>query len=502
MPQLFDNSRVHCISLVLALGLLAGCGKQHSLPGASGNQSAPTRHITTPRQIKKSEMSEAEQKYGIAPTPDASVDYQPDVIVVGGGAESVREQHANSFMWSIDAGAAHADELKPGKIMFLTNRAVGRVLGMRKEGDTLVLVLGPVEINELLRNAHIQIDSMPIDFGEALAYSAPDMPGQIKTLAQNAPRPASAMHAMFVPTSGTPAAGAKDAAPERDVSNLVNFKVEPTASKSGLGMRATTDAGGLKVKAEVLVHLAAPTLKVNLDIKDGAIKEATIELLGAAGLTWNFDAGTDVGLRANVNGIITPNTDFSIPVGGLGGVPIAVTLRQRFQITTLLGVRNSTLSAKGKYTFNGGFQVGYRNKTWGVGGPLGFKQAASFAQTGQGVSLGVTGINLGHSTKIIVGIGAFGFAAGPYFTFFSAVGLAKTSDIGMLTCYSAPVVLKMNGGVGYMIPQAVTSAINSILRAFNVRYELRGEGGLEPSEPLTIVNTESMTGGCRPPNPT
>jgi hypothetical protein len=519
------------LTLLTAIGMLAGCGDRQSSNSVAGGQSAPTRHITTPRQIKKSEMSEAERKYGIAPIPDSSVEYQPEVIVVGGGAESVREQHSNGFMWSIDAAAAHADELKPGKIIFLTNRVVGRVLAIQKKGDTLVLVLGPVEINELIRNANIHIVGMPIDFGEALAYTAPDLPGQVVSLAENTPRPVSAMraqfayvapdfpgqvttlawdtsppahamHDLFVRTANTPAAGAPAVTPTPDVSNLVNFKTVPFASESGVGMRATTDAGGLKVKAEVLVHLSAPTLDVILRIEDGRIEEASVELKGAAGLTWNFDAGTDVGRRANVNGLLTPNTDFSIPVGGIGPVPIAVTVRQRFQIATALGVRNSTLSATGDYSFNGGFRVGYVDNQWGVGGPLGFTQSASFAQTGRGVSLGVSGINLGHSMRIVAGVGAFGFAVGPYFSFFSAVGLVKNSDIGMLACMSAPVVLKLNGGVGYLIPQSVTSAINSILRSLNIRYELKGEGGLEPSESLTIVNTESKTGGCRPADPT
>ena len=510
------------VTLILAIAILPGCGNRHSSGSAPGGQSAPTRHITTPRQIKKSEMSEAEQKYGIAPIPDSSVEYQPDVVVVGGGAESVRADQGNGFQWSIDARAAHADELKPGKIIFLTNRVVGRVLGMRKDGDDLALVLGPVQINELIRNADIRIAGMPIDFDEALAYTAPDLPGQVVSLAQNATQPASAMltqfvyaapdnagqlswtrnfprpdvamHAEFIPAADTPAT-----APTPDVSNLVNFKTVPFASKSGVGMRATTDAGGLKVKTEVLVHLAAPTLNVILRIENGSIEEASVELKGAAGLTWKFDAGTDVGLRADVNGLLTPNTDFSIPVGGIGPVPIAVTVRQRFQIATALGVRNSTLSATGEYSFNGGFRVGYSGGQWGVGGPLGFKQAASFAETGRGVSLGVSGINLGHSMRIVAGVGAFGFAVGPYFSFFSAVGMVRNSDIGMLACMSAPVVLKLNGGVGYLIPQSVTSAINFILRTLNIRYELKGEGGLQPSEALTIVNEESMTADAHRP---
>ncbi len=172
------------------------------------------------------------------------------------------------------------------------------------------------------------------------------------------------IHDLFART-----AGATSVAPTPDVSNLVNFKTVPFANRSGVGMRATTDAGGLKVKAEVMVHLEAPTLDVILRIKNGRIEEASVELKGAAGLTWKFDAGTDVGLRANVHGLLRPNTDFSIPVGGIGPVPIAVTVRQIFQIQTALGVRNSTLSAVGDYSFNGGFRVGYSDGHWGVGGP-------------------------------------------------------------------------------------------------------------------------------------
>ena len=132
--------------------------------------------------------------------------------------------------------------------------------------------------------------------------------------------------------------------------------------------------------------------------------------------------------------------------------------------------------------------------------PAEFHQKANIAETGHGVSLGVSGINLGHSIKVIAGIGVAGFAAGPYFTFFSAVGLERSSDAGMLACTYAPIKLDMNGGVGYVIPQSVTSAINFILRKLNIKYQIKGEGGLSPSTPLTIVNTGSRTGGCQAPD--
>jgi len=58
----------------------------------------------------------------------------------------------------------------------LTNRAVGRVLGIRKDDDNLVLMLGPVDLVEVVRKADIHIAGMPIDFDEAILYTLPDLP--------------------------------------------------------------------------------------------------------------------------------------------------------------------------------------------------------------------------------------------------------------------------------------------------------------------------------------
>ena len=488
-------------ALMLVLSLIHGCGDRHPADRRPGGK-APVRNISTPRQIKRSEMSIAEQKYGIAPVPDPHIEYQPDVILVGGGAESVRSQDGNGFIWTIDANAAHANELAPGKVIFLTNRAVGRVLAIRKDGDDLIVVLGPVNLVEVVRKADIHIADIPIDFDEAIPYTLSDPPAPIVSLAQFKPPAPTAVPAMFSPpTDISPGAQTPAAPPTPDVSNLVNFKTVPFANKYGIGMSAKTNAGGLIVETDVGLHLSAPKVTVDIHITPGGgVENATINLSGAAGLTWNFKAGTDVGLRANVSGILTPNTDFSVPVGGAGGLPIAITVRQRFEIKTALGVRNSTLTANGDYTFKGSFKIGYAGGQWTVGAPAEFHQKANVAETARGVSLGASGINLGHSVKVIAGIGVAGFAAGPYFTFFSAVGLERSSDVGMLACTYAPIKLDMNGGVGYVIPQSVTNAINFILRKLNIKYQIKGEGGLEPSKVLTLVNTGDRTGGCQPPD--
>ena len=471
------------VVLLVALAIVAGCGRRPS------PRSGPVR------QLKKSELSVAEQKYGIAPIPGPSVTYQPDVIVVGGGGDAIRAQSSNGFIWTIDAKAPRAAELVPGKIFFMTNRAVGRVLDVRRDGSNLVVAVGPVDIVEIIRDADIKI-SMPIDFGEAIPYTSADLPGQST--------PARPLVARFADDDAGPAirrvAYSDSSAWRTDGSDSprvlrtgdqkgvpLHFKIVPFAGSSGIGLRATSQVPGLTLSAQAMVHLAAPRLDADLQIKDGKVSVATVELTGAAGLLMKFEAGTDVGMSANVHEIIQPDTDFSIPVYGLGPAPFAVTLRQVFMIKTGFGVRNTTLSATGDYTFNGSFKIGYTGGKWGVSGPIGFHANQSLLQTTRGKSLAVSGLDMTDQLKVIVGIGVHGFAAGPYFAFNSTVGISRTSDIQMFDCREATLYVSLLGGVGYVIPQAVTKAINFILAQLNIKYRIDGEGGFS-TKPIVVIN--------------
>jgi hypothetical protein len=499
--------RAHVLLIVLAAALLPGCARQHDAAsageGSASHKYGPPRQWPgPPRQLKRSDLTEAEQKYGIAPVPDNTVTYQPDVIIVGGGAEAIRAQNPNGFMWTIDGDAPHARELAPGKVFFMTGRAVGRVLDVRKDGADLIVTIGPVTLTELFREADIRIENMPIDFNEAIPYTSSELPGQVVSAALPAP-PDRLIPATFVAESGWsryPVQGpGSSPAPAPDVSQLLekNFKMFPVTNKWGVGIRVTADGGGLKVSADTLLSLTVPTLNVHLNISGGGITEASIELKGAAGLTWNFAAGSELGMSANVDALLQPDTDFSIPIGGLGPVPVSVTVRQRFRLKTALGARNSTLSATGDYTFDGSFKVGYFNKSWNVAGPIGFTSKQSMTRTGTGMSMAVTGLTLADSVKVIAGVGVHGFAVGPYFTFTTAVGAFRNSDIGMIACNGATLDIKLTGGVGYLIPKSITDLINSVLSALNIKYRITGEGGLQPSKPLTIINKTNQIGGCK-----
>jgi hypothetical protein len=420
---------------------------------------------------------------------------------VGGGVDAIRAQSPDSFGWTIDGNAPHASELSPGKVFFMTNRAVGRVLDVRKDGSNLIVTVGPVDIVEVIRHADIHIE-MPIDFGEAIAYTAPDLPGQA--------RPVSSLSAAYLPDRDTAATVTPVAFNSSSVSRNdpdaprvrtagtkgvpLHFNIVPVVSTSGLGVHADSQAAGLTLAADASVHLAAPKLDADLQIDDG-IKVATLELSGAAGVTMTFKASTDVGMSANVNEVFQPDTDFSIPVYGLGPVPLAVTVRQQYLIQTAFGVRNTTMTATGDYTFTGAFKIGYSGGTWGVFGPRGFSAKRSLLQSTTGMSLGASGLVMSHQLKVIVGVGVHNFAAGPYFTFTSAVGVTRASDIGLLTCHQATLDLTLTGGVGYFIPKAITNAINFVLRQLNIKYQVNGEGGFS-STPLKVISTS----GSAPPS--
>ena len=480
--------------LLVLIVLVVGCGKKE--PSSAGSQ--PSRASSgPPRQLKKSDLSEAEQKYGVAPIPDPSVTYQPDVIIVGGGADSIRSQSSNGFIWTIDASALHAGDLVPGKVFFMTGRAVGRVLDVRKDGGNLVVVVGPVNITEIIRDAHIRVEAMPVNFGDALAYTTEDLPGQLVPLTRTV-GPSGASPARY---SGDPGWGfyrtqAAAAPPPTRNYNEKNFKTTPLVSSTGLGIDVSVDDNGFKLKTQALLHFSAPTISVTIDIKGGTVETAGLVLTGAAGLNWNFSMGSEQTMRASVAALLQPNTDFSIPIAAVGGIPLAITVRQRFLVRTGLEVKNSTLSATGGYTFNGAFKVGYLHKYWTAEAPSDYTVETSMTKSAQGVSLGIQGLNLADQVRIFVGMGAAGFAAGPYMSFTSSVGAFQNSSIGMLQCNGATLVVDLNGGVGYVIPKSITDLINSVLRALNIKYRITGEGGLEPGKAVTVIKKTSQIGGC------
>jgi hypothetical protein len=468
----------------------------------AGTGSACTRGCgavenAAPRIVRPSELTEAERNYGLAPTPHPSVTYQPGVVIVGGGAESIRSMNPNGVEWTIDGSARGAEELAAGRIMFVTGRAVGRVLAVRKVGKDLTVILGPVDITEVIRDGSFSLEE-EIDFDQAIEYPAVEYPGA------EAPSGSASFHGPGVGSyeradmRGGDAPEVVPAALEGSVVRLAAarredlpnyFQITPSVGASGIGLLLASRQSGehARVRAETRVNLKKPKVRFDLKIVGAKITKALIAIEGAAGLVLGFEAATQGGRSSNIRSRIQMPSDFSIPIAGLG-VPFAVILRQEAILNTAFGAPGA-LKARGEYIFTGRFSVGYENQQWGVGGPTGFSVKDSLLQSVRGASKAATGLTLAHSARIMVGIGAFGFATGPYTGMISSIGVTRFSDL-TAPCNRTDLNVSVMAGIGYFIPRPVTDAINFFLRALNLG-RIESSGGLS-TDPLKIINDTSF----------
>src|SRR5207237_8560423 len=151
-------------SLSVLTVLAAACGGHHSATQPPSGTSAPTGTITsasasvlsaTPTLSPPTPAALKTYGYGANPT---GADYQPDVVVVGGGAAAIRSASSNGLVWTIAKAAPAADKLTVGSVMVLTSVATGRVAAIHDDGDARVVTLAPVNLTDVIRNGAIAVD--------------------------------------------------------------------------------------------------------------------------------------------------------------------------------------------------------------------------------------------------------------------------------------------------------------------------------------------------------
>ncbi|MEU0096850.1 hypothetical protein [Kribbella sp. NPDC006257] len=156
---------VRGITFVFCLAMLAtGCG--HSGDGHGGG--TPGKPATDVATIM----------YGSAVKPDPNVKLQPDVVIVEGGPKAIRSVSGDGAVWTIDGHAKGAGDLQPGKIMFATSKAVGRVAEVKKAGDDLAVTLSPVGLTDVIKDGEFSVDT-GLDLGKAPIQAIPELPGQL-----------------------------------------------------------------------------------------------------------------------------------------------------------------------------------------------------------------------------------------------------------------------------------------------------------------------------------
>jgi hypothetical protein len=511
----------------------AACRQQdvekHSTPaaGSAPGRQAPASSAATPPQgppatvpswngfkpeagpvlvghaVKLSDMTETEQKYGMAPKRGAGVVYQDQVVLMEHGDKAVKTWNTNGIEWTLDGSDPQVNTLQEGQILFATSRCVGRVLKLTRTGSDVTVILGPVQLTDLIKQGNLTYEE-PLDLNTLTAVQTPDFPGafgspiadQMKK-AQPGSDAGSDVRYYIVSPAGKwrpmrtirRAADAQLAlwddgdAPRPPVFRAsyspgqlpdVFFNDELTAAPcwldcGGLGLRMTATRDGVTVKIAVIFHVREPRLRFGAGIYNGSIA-GWVALTGAAGFDMTMEGLSDQGFSANINQTGAIPVDLLLPLG-IAGVPIEAHFHQNVSLATGFSAKTSVLQAHANFDVSGNLTLQYEGGKFTVP-PMKAKLINSLSGDVNGVSMGINSVVFAIDQQLLVGVGVAGFATGPYVSLTSSItALKQASEAGTMTMMNAPVadcrqgtfLMSINGGIGYAIPKFVATVVNFFL---------------------------------------
>jgi hypothetical protein len=275
-----------------------------------------------------------------------------------------------------------------------------------------------------------------------------------------------------------------------DIPTLPKPKLGGTASASAGGVSVTAsccaggatvqfgyDGGGVRFAGSVSLQMQKPSAIFDIDIQNGKVAYARLGISGGVGLKVDIAGATRV--FHNVEKTIPIPTDFSIPFANLLGVPLSASVSQLLFVHTAFSSKDGNISAHGEWGISGGLGFTYSGGEFTAQAPHALHKKTSITDSLQGISTGVSSIAVGYNVKVTVGIGAFGFTAGPYFELDLLVNLARGSALGapITVCNSAQVTIFASYGIGYHIPKATADLINFFLEKFG-SPPIKNDGGI------------------------
>jgi hypothetical protein len=454
--------------------------------------------------LDPSKLTPSELQFGIAPKRDPRVTYAPDVIVMEEGDKAIKSAASDGMTWVFDAAAPHVSEFEPGKIIFATGRAVGRIGQMVRNGATVTVKFAPVQITEVIQEGHFLVNS-PFRTQDMIIYTAPDFPSIVDL---NAPPPNAfldeagegeprLMRAVYIPTpnpdTGTPLAAAAASIGGGAPLSLGRdaFKVYPLwGSDATVGAEYDYNGKGVHVKASGGLKLGATTIRFVLDITHGSIQKFGMEMGGVAGVVFGFEANTTQDRIVNIDMLGELPVDMTLPIA-IAGVPLSLTVFTRFELKTGFSAKSSMLSAKAEYSLTGTLFAGWQKDGPPIEPKLTPKAEIDYGNSVAGISVGINSLDVHFGVAPMVGIGAFGFSTGVYAGLSFGGGALKQSDIVMRDCRAGYVNGAAFAGVGYKLPGPVVAFVNTLLSSFT-SYRFPKHGSLISVGPVPVLNESTQ----------
>ncbi|MDQ6875719.1 MAG: hypothetical protein M3042_11750 [Actinomycetota bacterium] len=459
---------------VAAAAVLLSAG----LAGCSGRSGGAHASVTSTGRIGVARWAGSELHYGASARRIPGVVYQPGVVLIGGGANSVRSVSGDGLVWTIDASAAGARQLHVGSIMMATTLGTGRVLALRRDAGNVRVVLGPVALTDVIRDGTFA-SAAPLPLNDSLFYpvATPTAPASRDAQPSTSPSrfngqsfanaallttppvpvppppvppvPAPALPPLPVPT-GTPPTVPQGV-----------WNSTPICCAGGVGVHIGMDNGAGRLSATVQLHLDRPTVSFRIRIGLGTLREASVQLHGAGGLSYQIKGAT-----ANQQGSVqSPPVDVvsvTIPLAP----PLAITLTQSFDASWQIAGEGSLIS-NGDYNLSGELGFGYSGGAFHANS-VGMGTHTSQLRNTLSLGAGVNSISLGWRMRATVGIGMGGFSAGAWVEF--KAGMALTADQSPLSlrhgCDTESLEVTDKLGVGYSIPDYAATVINGVLGIF------------------------------------
>lgn len=423
-----------------------------------------------------------DDRYGYGPKPDGSVVYQPDVVLVEGGSRVIRSVSKDGFTYVVDGNARGVKDIAPGKIMFATSEAVGRVVKVERSGADKAVTLAPVRLTDVVRDAHIKIDQ-PLDLETQTISQVPDLLGEVVdgSPAGSTPVVPDAARATGLGVNAIGAGDFRLAAPpivlapaSRAVKGMRqlpvgDWNVSAYKSPAALGLTAShgTAAKGLKVDFDI--KLLVKDLRVWGDIRltNGVIPNPQFRIDGLTGLNITIAAGAEGGLSDNKKARIELPIEIKQPIL-IGGFPATLKETFKFYVTTGFSAKNGNIKATGR---------------WGLNGPIGYVQSSvltpsfsvqkSIVESIGGVSIGVEGIVVAAEFRFGLLIGLPVAGAGPFVGIVASVGVTNGSAAGRIgmplpvgpgvKCRGSTLVMTVRAGEDIALSDPLSLAIEHVL---------------------------------------
>ncbi len=478
--------------------------------------------------IKLSDLSDSEIHFGIAPKRGPGVTYQDNIILMEQGDKAIQSFASDGVSWTFDANAPQVSDIQVGKVLFATDRCAGKVLAVQHNGSSVSVVLGPVLLNELVKEGNFTYDQ-PLDLNDAIAVVAPDYAGALGSKAMNDalqtpgqtsgnekphsfhqdvsyyavsdhgnwtpmrtvtpgglalhsaeyhPKPASLKRAAFqanipgsIPGLGGTTAPFPVPFPKLKQLDFNNLQATPCAFDcGGIGAKIYQEKDGVKVWITIVFHLNHPHLVFDASVGNGGVN-ANVQLFGGAGVTVTVDASADsdfTNIKGNIKELGIIPAEINVPIGGLF-VPLTAKLSQALDITSGFSARTSVLHGEGSVDLDGEISATYRTgRGWDIPKPTATVKN-NLAGMISGVSVGINSFIFAFSQRLMVGVGTMGFAAGPYVDLQTLLTVLKQSSTTWVDCRQATFSVTMGAGIGYSMPKIVASVINTILQLFGAK---------------------------------